>query len=126
MGSMSIVPDEHMPLSERFYELGLLEDGWLDGEGRAPIGGVLEYAQRVLDDLTGLGLPRPGIFATPEGGVQMEWTLAEDEVSLALDPDDSAYAISVNLLSGRSEELHIESGDVEAVVGFLADKVEGS
>jgi len=126
MGSMSIVSDEHMPLARRFHELGMLEDGWLDGEGRAPRGDVLERAQRVLGELASLGLPRPGIFATPEGGVQMEWTLAENAVSLALDPDGSAYAISVNLSSGRSEELHAESRDAEAVMGFLVDRGEGS
>jgi hypothetical protein len=123
---MSGVSDGHMPLCERFQELGLFEDGWLDGEGLAPRGAVLECAQQALRDLSSLGLPKPRVFATLEGGVQVEWTLAEDEVSLTFDPDGSAYAISVTLPSGRSEEFHAESGSAESIARFLADRGEGS
>ena len=127
---MSAAAKKSTPSEKRFCELETLEDGWLDGEGLAPNEGALEGSRSALDGLVPLGLPWPRIFATPEGGVQMEWTTSGREMSLVIDPDGSAYAISVDLSSGTVMEFHTESGDTESIVSFLGthlrDMEEGS
>ena len=59
----------------RLLAMQTMEDGWLDGGGRAPVRQTLARAGEVLEaifsDHPSLG--RPGIFPTPEGRVQAEW-----------------------------------------------------
>ncbi len=58
----------------------------------------------MLADLLTFEVPRPRVFATPEGGVQAEWTVGEHEISVTFEPDGKLYAVSVNLASGDAEE----------------------
>jgi len=54
---------------DRLAELEKLPTGWLDGKGAA-LNPVCVAAAR--DVLASLESP-PGVFPTPEGGVQLEW-----------------------------------------------------
>jgi len=97
-------PEDIVNLDDRLDELASLKAGWLDGEGVRPDALVIERARRMLADLLTFEVPRPRVFATPEGGVQAEWTVGEHEISVTFEPDGRLYAVSVNLASGDAEE----------------------
>ena len=80
---------------DRLEELRQLQDGWADGMqdaadwgngyGKAPVHGGLswladEFDRRYPDDI-----PLPYTYPTPEGGVQLEWSLGDCEASLEID-----------------------------------------
>lgn len=63
----------------RLAELSMLQDGWLDGLGKAPTPIAITAARSILQS-TVVYVSRPGIFPTPEGGVQLEYSHAEIEI----------------------------------------------
>lgn len=66
-------------------ELKQLSDGWLDGKGLAPLAQSLDWLSDELRTRYHDDLPAPFIYPTPEGGVQLEWTLGDIEASLEID-----------------------------------------
>ncbi len=76
----------------RLDELRRLEDGWLDGDGKAPGSEELEWLAAGFDQHYPDDLPMPYLYPTPEGGVQAEWSLSDNEISL-----------EVNLVTHRAD-----------------------
>lgn len=111
--------DELTELDRRLDELATLHAGWLDGEGARLDAGVIERARRILAELLSADVPRPRVFPTPEGGVQAEWTVAEREVSVTFEPDDTLYAVSVDLASGQTKEPDLTADDAEHIARLL-------
>ena len=76
----------------RLLELCQLEDGWLDGEGLAMNAETRDSAWEICKSVEKDGYPRPGIYPTPEGGIQLEWLLGEPHgargiIVFRLEPD---------------------------------------
>ena len=69
-----------------------LEDGWADGiqhasdwgsgYGKAPSDSGLDWLADTFTSHYPEDLPRPDLYPTPEGGVQAEWSLGKQEISL--------------------------------------------
>jgi hypothetical protein len=112
-------PEDLANLDKRLDELASLNAGWLDGEGEIPRSDVLNRASRLLADLLTFEVPRPRVFATPEGGVQAEWTIGDHEISITFEPGGELYAVSVNLASGQTEEPELASDDPEQIAHLL-------
>lgn len=101
--------------SNRLQELAELRPGWLDGSGQPPTRQSIQAAEALLFALIESRLPRPGIFPTPEGGIQMEWRESADlEVQVsgsgsillfADDEDDNGFLASANLIAARVREV---------------------
>lgn len=72
----------------RLGELAALRCGWLDGAGHSVDPAAIETAKALLLRL--VGQDRPGVFPTPEGGIQLEWPDGDLEVLIL--PDGSACA----------------------------------
>ena len=66
----------------RFNELARLQDGWLNGKGRAINRNALNALARAFNKHFDRRLPLPYFYPTPEGGVQAEWTIGDCEISL--------------------------------------------
>lgn len=66
-------------------ELRNLADGWLDGRGNAPAPAGLDWLARASDEHFPEQTPLPHIYPTPEGGVQLEWSLDPWEAALEVD-----------------------------------------
>lgn len=72
-----------------------LEDGWADGiqhasdwgsgYGKAPSDSGLDWLADTFTSHYPEDLPRPDLYPTPEGGVQAEWSLGKQEISLEVD-----------------------------------------
>jgi len=93
----------------RLEELGRLEDGWLDGDGKAlPQEGLqwlFESFERYFLDHT----PLPYICPTEDGGVCLEWSLATMNFSLEIDlHNHSGYWHTLNDLENTSVEKEID------------------
>jgi hypothetical protein len=112
-------PENLAVLDSRLDELAALGPGWLDGDGERVDRDVLERARRVLADLLAFEVPRARVFATPEGGVQAEWSIDGREVSVAFEPDGGIYALSVDLASGTSEEPALDRDDPDRIARLL-------
>ncbi|MFZ4798834.1 MAG: hypothetical protein ACOYMA_15140 [Bacteroidia bacterium] len=69
----------------RLDEISLLADGWLNGEGIAPNKDELNWLSDMFDGNFDKDLPLPSIFPTPAGGIQLEWSLNNYEISLSID-----------------------------------------
>ncbi len=74
-----------LDIAPQLSELLALEDGWLDGAGRAPERfGILWLATAFQQGFPG-DAPRPHLYPTETGGVLAEWTCGAIEVSLEVD-----------------------------------------
>lgn len=71
-----------MDIRGRLDELRRLEDGWLNGNGKAPGSDELEWLAASFEQHYPDDLPLPYLYPTTEGGVRAEWSLSDYEISL--------------------------------------------
>ena len=69
----------------RLDEFRGMKDGWLDGNGLAPRHAGLDWLTNAFASLYPANGQLPYIYPTPEGGVQLEWSLGPNEISLEID-----------------------------------------
>lgn len=62
-----------------------LEDGWLEGESKAPSSEGLDWLSQAFDRHYSTNLPTPYIYPTEEGGVQSEWTFGTIDINVRID-----------------------------------------
>jgi hypothetical protein len=74
-----------LDIAAQIDELKLLTDGWLDGRGKAPDPGGLDWARELLETHLPDHVQLPHLYPTPDGGIQAEWNLHGIEISLELD-----------------------------------------
>ena len=80
-----ISPLDPLDFAARLDEFRDMRDGWLDGYGKAPSHEGLDWlAHKFMLEYPDT-LPRPYTYPTPEGGVQMEWSIGVYEASLEVD-----------------------------------------
>jgi len=97
-----------LDIETRLEELSLLENGWLNGKGKAlnkhKTKLVNEYFYRFYSD----SLPLPYLYPTAEGGLQAEWKIKDWDISLEIDLDKiSAELHAFNLQSDEEKELSL-------------------
>lgn len=96
----------------RLDEFRALQDGWLEGHGRAPSPAGLAWFSESFERHFPSDLPLPHLYPTEDGGIQAEWSLAPYEASIEID------------LLARTGEwycLNLESDQDESVRISLAD-----
>jgi len=118
----ALEPEDLDSLDRRLDELSSMDAGWLDGEGESPSKYALDRAGRLLGDLLTFEVPRPRVFPTPEGGVQAEWTIGDHEISVTFEPDGRLHAVSVNAVSGHTEEPELTGDDAVQIAHLLQVK----
>ena len=69
----------------RLDEFRQMTDGWLDGEGVAPHSDQLDWLAKAFDLNYPDDLPLPHTFPTPEGRIEMEWSLGSHSAALEVD-----------------------------------------
>jgi hypothetical protein len=62
-------------MKSRISELKLLEDGWLDGEGKAPDHAGLDKLEKIFTKRLE-GCVQPRLYPTIEGGISAEWDVS--------------------------------------------------
>jgi len=71
----------------RLEEFRVLRNGWLDGKGLAPTAEGLDWLAQRFESQYPDDLPLPYLYPTAEGGVQAEWSLDAEEISLEINLD---------------------------------------
>lgn len=109
-----------VPWAERLDYLANLKPGWLDGSGEAISEVAIQTAESFLFKVLDAELERPGVFPTPDGGIQMEWAVADDlEVMVSGggqirvfhdDEDDDGFLGTVGLAFNRVMEVLRDHG----------------
>lgn len=97
-----ITPLDPLDIETRLEELAQLQDGWLDGKGRAPDRAALAHLAQAFDKHYSPDLPLPYLYPTAEGGVQAEWTLGEWEASLE---------IALPMLTAQFQAFHLATSE---------------
>jgi len=82
-----------LDLDAQLEELGMLRDGWLNGEGQALSPSALRKLASLFRRYLDPALPPPRIYPTPQNGVQAEWTFGrwEAELEIALSNLQAEY-----------------------------------
>ena len=63
---------EPLHVGAQLDDLRLLQDGWLDGDGKAPYSDGLDWLHEAFECKFPLEAPVPHIYPTENGGVQPE------------------------------------------------------
>ena len=113
-----------IPVRMRLDELRRLKDGWLDGLGKAPTAESLDWLARTFCAQYSADLPRPYIYPTAEGGVQLEWSLGSREASLEILLDDRSAEWHVLDLSSDEQEVRSLNLDEAESWGWLARRLK--
>lgn len=106
----------------RLEALVALQPGWCDGEGVAISPQTIATARAVLVELAACGVPTPGVYPTPRGGVQCEW-LDRDGVAGEVEAIEGRVEAWVALPAVefyKPDETWEMAGDVAAVVREFA------
>ena len=118
---LEVVDDERAADVQRVWrrlvELRTLRDGWIEGEGVLPDPVVVARAREILARLLvdDRELPRPKVYPTPDGGIQVEWTLGDWGAELRFRPDENVVtAEATHLETGEQREALFGSGQVTA------------
>lgn len=77
-----IEPLDALDVPARLEGLGLLRDGWLDGEGVKPSTAGLAWLTKVWAEQWPEDVPLPYVYPTPTGGVQLEWSMPRSSISV--------------------------------------------
>jgi hypothetical protein len=85
-------------------EIAQLQDGWLDGEGLTPNRESLSRLTQLFENHFEADLPLPFLYPTPNGGMQAEWSLGKQSITLE---------VNIDQLRGEYHALNIESGDAD-------------
>lgn len=85
-----------------------LEDGWLDGDGKAPQQAGIEWLDSKFKTHFQTKTPLPYLYPTETGGIQAEWSLGPHEISLEMHLDTHLGVWSdLNLDSDVDHEMQL-------------------
>lgn len=107
----------------RLEEFHGMKAGWLDGAGVAPQHDQLDWLAVSFDQYYPDELPLPHTFPTPTGGIEMEWSIGVQSVTLEIDlATRQAEWLSYEKGSSQ-EETHSLSLDANQGWSWLVDRI---
>ncbi|MFC9092141.1 hypothetical protein [Streptomyces sp. NPDC057072] len=105
--------------SERLVDLQKLESGWLEGAGESINRRVLRKVESLLLELLDAGAPRPYIYPTENGGVQLEWSSEGGEVTAEVTRDEEIEIYGFSKASDEELEGSFSSHQLEEAAQCL-------
>lgn len=117
-----------LDIPARLDEFRDMKEGWLEGEGVAPSLEGLDWLAAGFDRYFPDGLPLPYLYPTPEGGVQAEWSLSENEISLEIDlvtHQGAWHRLEMNTHADDVQELKLDDNGWAWIVAELRKMVDG-
>lgn len=100
----------------RLAAFAAMPSGWDGGEAAQISSTALDAAQRLLREIDGARMERPGVFPTDEGGVLVEWAGCDGVQSVEILDDGSFEMFS--LRRGQQEGRCEETADLRRAVAF--------
>ena len=106
-----ISPLDELDISAQIYDLRQLKDGWLEGQGKAPSKEGLDWLSQAFDNYYPSDLPLPYLYPTEPGGVQAEWSLGRNEITLEIDlAEHSGYFHALHMEDDTEKTRHFDLG----------------
>ena len=106
-----ISPLDELDISAQIYDLRQLKDGWLEGQGKAPSKEGLDWLSQAFDKHYSGDLPLPYLYPTEPGGVQAEWSLGRNEITLEIDlTEHSGYFHALYMEDDTEETRRLDLG----------------
>ena len=116
---------ENMHFGVQLDKLRLLQDGWLDGFGKAPSGAGLIWLREAFEYNYPDELPVPHLYPTEAGGVHAEWSLDPNEITLDVNLGTRLGEWHVlNMTSDDATERKLNFNDA-ADWQWLVDRIKG-
>jgi hypothetical protein len=107
-----VTPLDPLDVTLRLEQIAALKEGWLDGKGVAPDKEKLGWLSNQFDTHFDDNLPLPYLYPTVEGGVQAEWTLNNNEISIEIDLENKqAEYQALNLKDDTCSEFTFSLAD---------------
>lgn len=98
-----------LDIDARLEELSLLDNGWLNGKGKALDNDKAKRFSECFYSFYDDSLPLPYLYPTAEGGLQAEWLIKDWDISLEIELTNlSAELHALNLESDEGKELHLD------------------
>ena len=102
---------DELDISAQIYDLRKLKDGWLEGQGKAPSKEGLDWLSQVFDKHYSGDLPLPYLYPTEPGGVQAEWSLGRNEITLEIDlAEHSGYFHALHMEDDTEKTRRLDLG----------------
>ncbi|MCR4317047.1 MAG: hypothetical protein NUW37_11950 [Planctomycetes bacterium] len=103
-------------IKSRLKELAQMKDGWLDNEGKAPSKEGLIWLESAMALYYPSDAPKPYIYPTEAGGIQIEWKESGHYFSIEIDLEEkSGYWHDLNTVTDEDYE---EVMDLSGAVGW--------
>ena len=123
-----ITPLDPLDVPARLDELRSMQDGWMEDTSKAPSMVGLDWLSSHFEHRFPDDLPLPHTFPTPEGGIEMEWSLGPYNVILEINLDTHngawlGFAEQTNNEDERELDLN-NSGDWEWLISEIRRVVE--
>jgi len=115
---------ERRDVHARLKVLAELDDGWLQGDGSAIPEPILRIGARLIERMSAKGVTAPYIYPTEGGGLSIEWSFRDSEVSVELDPQsEEATFFGLQTHSRATRESAVRLDDVSVAAQKLTDLV---
>jgi hypothetical protein len=121
-GSKFLIP-------KQVNRLRRLEDGWLNGEGKAPASKGLDWLEETFSRLYSPELHLPYLYPTVEGGVQAEWPLGSVELSVEINLEQRSgwlYSLDFSNDEEIDRTLNLTSESAWSELRSLIEKYGGT
>ena len=106
-----ISPLDELDISVQIDDLRLLKDGWLEGQGKAPSKEGLDWLSQAFDKHYSGDLPLPYLYPTEPGGIQAEWSLGQNEITLEIDlAEHSGYFHALHMEDDTEKTRRLDLG----------------
>lgn len=100
-----------------------MKNGWLDGDGVAPSHHGLDWLSRVFKKYYPDDAVPPHTYPAPDGGIDMEWSVAEREISLEINLEKhNGEWIWYDIGTGSSDE-RVLNLDKSSSWKWIADQI---
>ena len=104
-----ISPLDELDISVQIDDLRLLKDGWLEGQGKAPSKEGLNWLSQAFDKHYSGDLPLPYLYPTEPGGIQAEWSLGQNDITLEIDlTEHSGYFHALQMEDDTEETRRLD------------------
>lgn len=124
----AVIIETNDPLA-RIDELRLLKAGWLDGIGLVPSKSEFDWLERFFAEQYPAALPAPYIYPTEDGGIQLEWRTANQDMSLEIDLSGligDLHCFNTKHMQEITEVLSLDDiGDIQRLIELVSKAAKG-
>jgi hypothetical protein len=117
---------KNLEIEKRLNEISKLKDGWLSdfhgkAEGKAIAKDEIKMIREILSIIrvTFLGDLKPYIYPTERGGVLVEWSTPDWEISIETNSDKTYTFYALNIKTDEEREFVSENFHYEKLVMFV-------